>query len=130
MTPETISLLIQGVAAAGLAAIPVYQKWRSVERQETVADREAGLLKDRAMRETVGSWEFWTCGILAVIVLLALANSFAINQKGLEIIQALRATITEYRAETEGYRKRIEATEARIESKLDGIAGNLNRGPQ
>ena len=128
MNPENLSLVIQGLAAAGLACIPVYQKWRSVERAETVADRDAGLVKEAAIRETVKSWEFWTCGVLALICLVAIMNNFASSQEGLKIIHTLEGHITEYRAETEGYRKRIEATEQRIEGKLDGIVAKL-KGP-
>ncbi len=130
MNPETVNLLIQGLAAGCLACIPVYQKWRSVERAETVADREAGLMRDRAMRETVTSWEFWACGILALVCLLSLVNTFTINRKGLEIIQALRAQIADYRLTAQADRTRIEATETRVETKLDGIIARMNKGPQ
>jgi hypothetical protein len=126
MNPENLSLLIQGIAAGVLACIPVYQKWRSVERAETVADREAGVLKDRALVETVKSWEFWTCSILAVICLLAILDSYATSRKGLEIIQALERQITDYRATAQADRTRIEAIEMRVEGKLDGVIARLN----
>ena len=93
---QDLVTLGSAAAAAALALMPAYQKWREIRRSQDAADHEAGVdaWRDRvqpALKRSLGTPESLCSMLLAVVLLGGLIHNAYRAERGLQIIQSQMA---------------------------------------